>query len=239
MDLGTAAISLAPTRDIETVLAGSGLWQGLDAEAAAALTDTVHLVHIDRGQSIYRQGEPGDQRYIIVTGKVKIGVRYLDGRENLMAVLGPSDIFGILTIFDPGPRTESASALTPVLVAIMTREALQEWINGRPLIGERMLGMLARRLRRSNDQVSDLVFTDVPGRVAKCLLGMARRFGRQDRDGMHVTDDLTQAEIAQLVGARRETVNKALADFAQRGWITSKGKSVLIHQPGRLARRAH
>lgn len=101
-----------------------------------------------------------------------------------------------------------------------------------------MLRALAQRLRRANDVMADLVFTDVPGRVAKNLLDLADRFGHQEADGLHVHHDLTQEELAQLVGASRETVNKALADFAQRGWLRLEGKSVLILEPQRLARRA-
>jgi CRP-like cAMP-binding protein len=94
--------------------------------------------------------------------------------------------------------------------------------------------VVARRLRRTNDNVADLIFTDVPGRVAKQLLQLAQRFGTQEDGALRVTHDLTQAEIAQLVGASRETVNKALGDFAHRGWITLEGKSVLISNAERL-----
>ena len=95
-----------------------------------------------------------------------------------------------------------------------------------------------RRLRRTNNSLADLIFTDVPGRVAKALLQLARQFGSQESGLLRVTHDLTQEEIAQLVGASRETVNKALADFAHRGWLRLEGKSVLISDSERLARRA-
>jgi len=85
----------------------------------------------------------------------------------------------------------------------------------------------------------NLVFTDVPGRVAKALLDLADRFGEQTAEGLQVHHDLTQEELAQLVGASRETVNKALADFAARGWLTLSAKSVLIIDAERLAKRAH
>jgi CRP/FNR family transcriptional regulator, cyclic AMP receptor protein len=86
--------------------------------------------------------------------------------------------------------------------------------------------------------LSDLVFTDVPGRVAKALLDLAERFGTQQDDGLQVNHDLTQEELAQLVGASRETVNKALADFVTRGWIQLHPKSVLLIDPERLRKRA-
>jgi CRP/FNR family transcriptional regulator, cyclic AMP receptor protein len=147
-------------------------------------------------------------------------------------------MFGELSIFDPGPRTSSATSVTEVRAYTMDRAALREWIGKRPEIAEQLLRVLARRLRRTNNMLADLIFTDVPGRVAKSLLQLARQFGSQESGLLRVTHDLTQEEIAQLVGASRETVNKALADFAHRGWLRLEGKSVLILEPERLARRA-
>jgi CRP/FNR family transcriptional regulator, cyclic AMP receptor protein len=101
-----------------------------------------------------------------------------------------------------------------------------------------LLQALARRLRRTNDSLADLVFSDVPGRVAKALLDLAERFGVTRDDGLHVTHDLTQEELAQLVGASRETVNKALADFAGRGWLRLEARAVVLLDVERLRRRA-
>ncbi|HCQ18718.1 MAG TPA: Crp/Fnr family transcriptional regulator, partial [Dermacoccus sp.] len=94
------------------------------------------------------------------------------------------------------------------------------------------------RLRRTNEALGDLVFTDVPGRVAKALLDLASRFGRQVDGGVLVAHDLTQEELAQLVGASRETVNKALADFAGRGWLKLEARAVTLLDVERLQRRA-
>jgi CRP/FNR family transcriptional regulator, cyclic AMP receptor protein len=147
-------------------------------------------------------------------------------------------MFGELSLFDPRPRTSTASAVTEVTVAALGDEALRPWLMERPEVSMHMLRALARRLRRANDVTADLVFTDVPGRVAKNLLDLAERFGEQDNAGLHVHHDLTQEELAQLVGASRETVNKALADFAARGWLQISARSVLILDPERLRRRA-
>ena len=101
-----------------------------------------------------------------------------------------------------------------------------------------LLAQIAGRLRKANDVNADLVFSDLPGRVAKALLDLADRFGRTADDGIHVHHDLTQEELAQLVGASRETVNKALADFASRGWLRLEPRSVVIMEVDRLRRRA-
>ena len=223
---------------MDETLARAGIFQGVDPTAVEALSNALEPVEFPRAHVIFAEGEPGDRLYIIVSGKVKIGRRSADGRENLLAVFGPSDMFGELSIFDPGPRTSTATTVTELRAVTMDRAALHEWIGKRPEIADQLLRVIARRLRRTNNMLADLIFTDVPGRVAKALLQLAQRFGSQEAGMLRVTHDLTQEEIAQLVGASRETVNKALADFAHRGWLRLEGKSVLIQEPDRLARRA-
>ncbi|MFB9906255.1 Crp/Fnr family transcriptional regulator [Allokutzneria oryzae] len=223
---------------MDETLARAGIFQGVEPAAAEALASSLEMVEFPRGHVIFAEGEPGDRLYIIQSGKVKVGRKSPDGRENLLSIMGPSDMFGELSIFDPGPRTSTASAVTEVRALTMDRPALREWINKRPEIAEQLLRVLARRLRRTNNMLADLIFTDVPGRVARALLQFAQRFGSQEAGLLRVTHDLTQEEIAQYVGASRETVNKALADFAHRGWLRLEGKSVLILDPERLARRA-
>jgi CRP/FNR family transcriptional regulator len=175
---------------------------------------------------------------VVLDGKLKLTRAAADGRENLLSVLGPGEMFGELSLFDPRPRTSSASAVTDATLAALAHDTLRVWLLERPDVSMHMLRALARRLRRANDVVADLVFTDVPGRVAKNLLDLAARFGVQERDGLHVHHDLTQEELAQLVGASRETVNKALADFAARGWLQISARSVLILDTDRLRKRA-
>ena len=223
---------------MDEVLARAGLFQGVDEEAQEALARSFEFQDLARGSVIFKEGEQGDSLYIVLAGKVKIGRKSVDGRENLLAVMGPSDQFGELSLFDPGPRTSTASALTDVRVARLPKAALRPWLTDRPDLAERLLRVIARRLRRTNNIVADLIFTDVPGRVAKALLNLSKQFGQQEGDTLRVTHDLTQEELAQLVGASRETVNKALADFAQRSWLRLEGKSVIILDRERLARRA-
>ena len=223
---------------MDEILARAGLFQGVDPEAVDALTKELEHVEVKKGNTVFTESEPGDSLYIILSGKVKLGRRSSDGRQNLLAVMGPSDIVGELALFDPGPRTATATALTDLRLAKLGKSALRPWLTNRPEIAEQLLRVIARRLRRTNDSMADLIFTDVPGRVAKSLLQMASRFGTRDGGVLRVTHDLTQEELAQLVGASRETVNKALADFAGRGWLRLDGKSVIILDPERLARRA-
>ena len=220
------------------VLKKAPLFAGLEDEAATALSDAMGKLHLNKGDILFHEGDSEDRLYIVVSGKIKLGRTGSAGRENLLAVLGPGQMFGELSVFDPGPRSTTATAVTACELRTLEHDELIPWLTDRPEVAQGLLSQLAARLRRANDVVADLVFSDVPGRVAKQLLELAQRFGDKRDDGMHVHHDLTQEELAQLVGASRETVNKALADFAARGWIRLEPRSVTILDVERVERRA-
>ena len=222
----------------DDVLSEAPLFEALGEDDARALRADVTNVHIGRGEKLFSEGDAGDKLYIILKGKVKLTRAAHDGRENLLSVHGPGEMFGELSLFDPSPRTASATAVTEATLAGLAHDDLRAFLTDRPEVALHMLGALAQRLRRINDIKADLVFTDVPGRVAKALLDLSERFGVTTPDGIQVNHDLTQEELAQLVGASRETVNKALADFAARGWLQISARSVLILDIDRLRRRA-
>ena len=220
------------------VLGRSPLFEALDEDDTRALRARVANVEISRGQRLFSEGDAGDKLYVILDGKIKLIRAAPDGRENLLSVHGPGEMFGELSLFDPSPRTSGATALTDARLAALAHDDLRLWLTSRPDVSMHLLQALAQRLRRTNDVKADLVFTDVPGRVAKALLDLASRFGVPQEDGLLVNHDLTQEELAQLVGASRETVNKALADFVARGWLQLSAKSVLLVDPERLRKRA-
>jgi len=219
-------------------LGRSPLFAALEPAAQQELRAQMVEVRLPRGQSLFDEGDPGDRLYVVTEGKVKLGRTSSDGRENLLAIQGPGQMFGELSLFDPGPRSATVTAVTDAAFLSLSHEDLLRWLDGRPAVARGLLNQLAGRLRKANDVVADLVFSDVPGRVAKALLDLADRFGRTADDGVHVHHDLTQEELAQLVGASRETVNKALADFASRGWLRLEARAVLLLDVERLRRRA-
>ena len=220
------------------VLRRSPLFAALDEQASAELLSSMTPLRMDRGDVLFHEGDPGDRLYVITEGKVKLGRTSYDGRENLLAILGPGEMFGELSLFDPGPRTATATAVAETQLVGLGTESLHGYLVARPQASYTLLAALARRLRRTNESLADLVFTDVPGRVAKALLELSQRFGRPVDEGIMVAHDLTQEELAQLVGASRETVNKALADFASRGWLRLEPRSVVIMNTERLTKRA-
>jgi CRP/FNR family transcriptional regulator, cyclic AMP receptor protein len=222
----------------DEVVRQAPLFAALDDDAAQALLATMTRIRIGRGEAVFHEGDRGDRLYVIVEGKIKLGRASGDGRENLLAVLGPGEMFGELSLFDPGPRTATASAITDTTLASLDHDDLRPVLLERPAVAYHLLRALAQRLRRTNEAMADLVFSDVPGRVAKALLDLSDKFGQDEDQGVRVQHDLTQEELAQFVGASRETVNKALSEFANRGWLRIEGRSVVLLAKDRLARRA-
>jgi CRP-like cAMP-binding protein len=192
------------------------LFRGIDPVVVSDMTAGLTLCDFASGDVIVARDDPAAALYLLVDGKVKLGRCADDGRENLLMVLAPPDMFGELSVLDPGPQPWNATAVTDVRAIAVDRTQLLAWIDEHPVIAERLLRLLAKQ-----------------------LLGLAQRFGIPENGAMRVRHDLTQEELAQLVGATRETVNKALSDFRDRGWLRVDGKSVLISDSERLARRAH
>jgi CRP/FNR family transcriptional regulator len=223
---------------MDDVLATVPLFAALDEETAELLASALTTRAVVRGHVVFSEGDTGDRLFIVMDGTVKISRAAADGRENLLTVLGPAEMFGELSVFDPGPRTATATAVTDSTLASLDHDDLRPLLLNEPGVAVQLLRALAQRLRRTNEAMADLVFSDVPGRVAKALLDLAEKFGVDEDDGVRVQHDLTQEELAQLVGASRETVNKALSDFATRGWLRLEGRTVLLLDRERLGRRA-
>ena len=221
----------------QEVIRKAPLFTALDDVAAASLLANMVSVKISKGSILFAEGDEGDQLYVIAEGKLKLGTSSGDGRENLLSILGPGEMFGELSLFDPGPRTSTATAVTDAKLLSLGQEKLLPWLAENPKVSLQLLARLAQRLRRTNEAVGDLVFSDVPGRVAKALIDLGERFGKKTDEGLFVHHDLTQEELAQLVGASRETVNKALADFAGRNWLKLDCRAVLITDFERLSKR--
>ena len=221
----------------ESIVRKAPLFTALEESAALSLHASMDSVKINKGGFLFKEGDRGEHVYIIIEGKLKLGTSSSDGRENLLSILGPGEMFGELSLFDPGPRTATATAVTDARLLSLAHDQVIGWVSEHPKVSLQLLGRLAQRLRRSNEVLADLVFSDVPGRVAKAIMDLGERFGVKKADGLYVNHDLTQEELAQLVGASRETVNKALADFAGRGWVRLEPRSVVVLDIDRLSKR--
>lgn len=226
---------MTPTN--EEVVRKAPLFTALDDASASTLRASMKEVKVNKGNTLFKEGDSGDRLFVVVEGKLKLGTSSGDGRENLLSILGPGDMFGELSLFDPGPRTATATAVTDSKLLSLANDQVIGWVTAHPEVSLQLLGRLAQRLRRTNEVLADLVFADVPGRVAKAIMDLGEKFGVKKDDGLYVNHDLTQEELAQLVGASRETVNKALADFTTRGWVRLEPRAVVVLDYDRLSKR--
>ncbi|MDE0572263.1 Crp/Fnr family transcriptional regulator [Demequina sp. B12] len=222
----------------EQLLRSSPLLGGMDVASARALIERMSRQELTRGEVLFNEADEGAAMFIVVKGKVKLARTARDGRENLLGLLGVGDMLGELSVFDPGPRVSRAHAVEDTVVYELAKVDLDEWLAEHLAMSPHLLRALAQRIRRLSNSMADLVFSDVPGRVAKAILDLGHRFGRMERGHVTVRHGLTQEELAQLVGASRETVNKALADFASRGWIDVHIGAVDVYEPERLRARS-
>jgi len=222
----------------EQLLRSSPLFGGMDGANARSLIAMMTRRELAKGDVIFNEGDEGQALYVVVKGKVKMARTARDGRENLLGLLGVGDMLGELSVFDPGPRLSRAHAVEDSIIYELPKAVLDAWLDDHLEMSRHLLRALAQRIRRISNTMADLVFSDVPGRVAKAILDLGHRFGRMERGHVTVRHGLTQEELAQLVGASRETVNKALADFASRGWIDVHIGSVEVYEPERLRARS-
>lgn len=222
----------------DPVLRSTDLFRSVDPSSAAALAREFEPVHAERGAVLFAEGDPGDRLYILLSGKVKLSRRSRDGREGLMALLGTGDHFGEFELLDGGPRVVGATVVSDARLAVLPKRVLDRWVAHHPYVAEQLLRVIARGIRGHRAAVDDRLFSDVPGRVAGRILQLAQRFGVAEDGATRVVHDLTQSELAQFVGASRESVNKVLAEYAGRGWLRLEHKCVVILDNAPLARRA-
>ena len=222
----------------DDVVLSAPLFATMDADETRTLFESMQQIELSRGDVLFREGEPGDRLYVIASGKIKLGRRSNDGRENLLSILGPGEMFGELSLFDPGPRTATASSVADSVIYELGHDQLVEWIEKHPSVAKHLLNALPRRPRPTPAPRPARALPDGPARGAQPRRDLSTRFGEETDEGIRVAHDLTQEELAQLVGASRETVNKALADFATRGWVRREGRAVVLLDMDRLERRA-
>ena len=126
------------------------LFEGMNQEEQEELRAMMAQTTLRRGETLFNEGDPGDRLYILLSGKIKLGHASMDGRENLLAVLGPGEVVGELTLFDPGPRSTTATAVAPTELLALEHNQLMSFIETHPALAKDMLRALAQRLRRTN-----------------------------------------------------------------------------------------
>jgi len=201
-----------------------------DLEPIAAAS---RVRNVRRGQVLFTAGDPSDTVILVISGRVKVVVRSADGAELTLTVVQPGGMIGELSVADGGPRSADAEALDDCRLLLVPNDLIAELSSRVPSVTQALMSSIAALLRRLTEAASDLVFLDLPRRVAKVLLSQPT-----GADG-EIALKMSQEELAHQVGGSRQSVNAALRGFERRGWIEVHGRAVTLRQPEALARFAN
>ena len=197
------------TEQLADLLAVNPLFACLGPEERRAIAGRMHPRHFGRDEVVFHQDDPAGHVFLITAGTVKISVPDEMGHEHVVALERGGDVFGELALFDDGPRSATVTAITETSALSLARPEFLGVLEQNPDAMRRMLALLAKTIRRSTGHIEDLVFLDLPGRVAKTLLDLADAGGADQVE-------LTQDDLAGMVGATRVSVNRVLADLERR-----------------------
>jgi len=187
-----------------------------------------------RGDLIFQKDDPGNSLYIVEAGSVRIYVPGVQGADLTLAVLGPGEFFGDLSLLDGRPRSASASAGAKSVLLSLERTDFANLLRARPDAALAILAVISLRLRDTDQTASDLAFLDVSGRLARRLLDLTDGHGQPRDDGILLNVSLTQEELANMIGVTRESVNRNLSLFRRLGLIGREGRKIVIKDPKSL-----
>jgi CRP/FNR family cyclic AMP-dependent transcriptional regulator len=223
----------------EGLLRQTALFAAVPADRLAELAQLVRRRRFPRGATIFHKGDPGTGLYLLMTGQVKIVLPSETGEEAVLGVLEAGEAFGELALFDGLPRSATVVALQEAEVLLLRREDFLAFVARSPEVATALLGVLSRRLRATNELIEDVVFLDVPGRLAKRLLDLGARYGKRTEEGIAIDLRLTQQELAAMVGTTRESVNKHLGWLRDQRLIALERQRIVLLRPEELRRRIY
>lgn len=215
----------------QVLLADVELFQGIGPADLGRIADLSDVRAYHRGDILFTEGDEPTELFVVTGGRIAIANKSVDGRESVVALMERGDLFGEMPLFDEQQRSAEARALEPSEAIAIPYAPLRELYSNEPALLWNVVRMLAQRLRSTDEALADSVFLDVTGRTAKRLLELA---GEADEFSLPIT----QEELAGMVGASRERVNKAIASFVRLGWIEQADRRYRIANRDQLTRRA-
>jgi CRP-like cAMP-binding protein len=213
-------------------LTGVEMFAGLEPEVrqrviAAAVPRTYR-----KGQLLFVENDPGDSLIILKRGAIAVFRTSPTGERAVLTVIRPPDVFGEVSLLDGSARSASAEAIEDCSALALSRGAFIELVHANSHILDAVMRSLGALIRRLTEQNADHVFLDLPGRVAKTLVRLAG-----DSHAPMVTIELNQSQLAEMAGGSRQSVNQAIGSFANRGWLRTEGRRIVVTDLAALRRR--
>src|SRR5258705_1850389 len=214
-------------------LATIPLFSGLQRDEIQKFADLTRERSYPKGSVILFQDDPGDSLFVLRAGRVKVVLIGEDGREVILGVLEPGAHFGELSLIDDQPRSAHVIAMEDSQLLILRREDFRRRVEDNPTIAWALLTELSRRLRRADQKIGGLVLLDVPGRISRLLLDLSAESGTPT-----IEKPLTHQTIAQMIGASRETVSRAMKEFQEEGLIRVERRRIAVGDRDALEKRS-
>ncbi|HEY8238629.1 MAG TPA: Crp/Fnr family transcriptional regulator [Candidatus Limnocylindrales bacterium] len=219
-------------------MARSPLFHGIEPDELTRIATAMVRRRYRRGEVIFHEGDPGDSLHVVVEGRVKITRESADGDEAIVVILSPGDSFGELVLLDGAPRSATATAMDATETLTMSRATFVELIDGASPFRWQALTGVARRIRRLTDQLAEVHFLDLAGRLALQLTRLAEEAAPGQTSDVRLSRSLTQSDLAAMVGGTRQRVNQILGDFADEGLVSVDAGGMTIRDLERLRERA-
>jgi CRP/FNR family transcriptional regulator, cyclic AMP receptor protein len=208
------------------------LFRGLSPDERKGLVSQARIRHFAAGDTIFLMGSPGDSMMAVLTGTIRISVPSPEGKEIVLAILQPGELLGEIALLDGKDRTADARAMAACGLAILERRAVLAFLEKHPSGCLGLIEVLCGRLRKTDQQIAEIVFLDLAARLAKTLLRMATV--AHGPSGTRV--ELSQRELGNIVGATRESINKCLREWQRNGIVRVEESEIVITK--RLALQA-
>ncbi|HDI78068.1 MAG TPA: Crp/Fnr family transcriptional regulator [Desulfobacteraceae bacterium] len=221
----------------EEFLSQVPLFHSLSEEAMKGLLANIRKIRFKKGEALFKKGMEGDSLFIIKRGKVKIVIGSEDGEEIILAIFSVGDFFGEMSLLDGMPRSADAVAIEDTEVMMLNRREFINFLIGNEQAIRSILQSLSMRLRKTDDMLEDTCFLNISERVRKKLLELAESYGIEEKKSILIDLDITQRELAGMVGATRESVNKSLRILREKGIISTEGGRIRIHNLSLLRKR--
>jgi CRP/FNR family cyclic AMP-dependent transcriptional regulator len=216
------------------LLGNCGLFRGLRIDERTAIINRARIRNVAAGERIFSIGAPGDYMAAVLTGTIRITVPSPHGRELLLAIVEAGELFGEIALLDGKERSADATANTASVLAILDRHEVLSFLERNPALWPRIVEILCDRIRNTDIQLAEVALLRLPARLAKAILRIASNDPGPATDYRHFHVHLTQQDLANMVGATRETVNKCLAAWQRQGLIHMDGGQITVADRSRL-----
>jgi CRP-like cAMP-binding protein len=197
----------------------------LDSEALDQLCRYAKHATLKRGAAIYAKGDPGNSLVVVISGTVKISVSSADGRSAILNLIGPGEIVGEVAVLDGQARTADCTANTNCEILIIDRREFLPFVRSQPALAMKFIELLCTRVRRTSDQVEQVILQNLPGRLASALIRLTEKHKTEPKGR---TIAITQQEISEMVGMTRESINKQLRAWATREWVRLEHGAIVV-----------